>query len=219
MWTIGNQEEDEEEDEGEVGGAIAATRAAESRARSASFPSGAVPAPQQSATSTAAATAVHFAPPTSVQTEPSMLSPMEILTPSIETFDEAEGCDGITAVDSATNDDVVMSESEAETDVETGDGGGNHADEDERCTKSRKTGGNTVGFMDIDSMITPTVAKRPAAGKQHLQQHCNINFLLVDHAARRRSRSVTQDSDGLFNSETGSRRDTPIPADLVPTTS
>lgn len=46
--------------------------------------------------------------------------------------------------------------------------------------------------MEVDA-VTPTVARRNNA---HL-------------------RSVRQDSEGLFNSETGSRRDTPIPADLI----
>lgn len=46
--------------------------------------------------------------------------------------------------------------------------------------------------MDVD-LVTPTVARRSNA---HL-------------------RSLRQDSEGLFNSETGSRRDTPIPADLI----
>jgi hypothetical protein len=47
--------------------------------------------------------------------------------------------------------------------------------------------------MGVD-LVTPTVAKR---NNTHL-------------------RSARQDSEGLFNSETGSRRDTPIPADLIP---
>lgn len=46
--------------------------------------------------------------------------------------------------------------------------------------------------MDVD-LVTPTVARRSNA---HL-------------------RSVRQDSEGLFNSETGSRQDTPIPAHLI----
>ncbi|KAG8160530.1 hypothetical protein KVR01_010066 [Diaporthe batatas] len=54
-------------------------------------------------------------------------------------------------------------------------------------------GGLAVGAdMEVD-LVTPTVARRNNA---HL-------------------RSARQDSEGLFNSETGSRRDTPIPADLI----
>lgn len=189
VWTIGTQEDEDEEDDKEVGGAIAATRAAASRAQYTSYPSNSRPS---------AATVVTSVPPPA-QVENSMLSPMEILTPSIETFDDAES--SVPTVHSA--DDVVMSESEAETetDVETP----SHMEQGGRmAVHGRKTVGLVVN-MDMDSMSTPTVARRPA-GQHH------IHFL--DPA--RRSRSVTQESDGLFNSETGSRRDTPIPADLVP---
>lgn len=204
VWTIGNQEDDDEDDDREVGGAIAATRAAASRAqRASSLPNG------SSAQTTSP-------PPPLLRVETTTPSPMEILTPSIEAFDEAES--SATAGNSA--DDVVMSESEAETetDVETPS---NH--EQNGMKMAVQSGGkkNNLGLLmmtgvssnnmdvDMDTMITPTVARRP--GKQQL----NVNFL--DPA--RVSRSVTQESDGLFDSETGSRRDTPIPADLVPTSS
>lgn len=52
-----------------------------------------------------------------------------------------------------------------------------------------------LGDMDLD-LVTPTIAS-----KNHLEP-----MLL---------RSMRQDSEGLFNPETGSRRDTPVPADLV----
>lgn len=195
VWTIGTQEDEDEEDDKEVGGAIAATRAAASRAQRASYPSDYLPS-----AAAVAATAVAMTPPAPppLQVDNTIPSPMEILTPSIETFDEAES--SVPTAHSA--DDVVMSESEAETetDVETpshtGQGG-------RMAVHSRKAVG-LVTTMDIDTMITPTVARRPG---KHI-----ANFLDL----ARRSRSVTQESDGLFNSETGSRRDTPIPADLVP---
>ena len=60
-------------------------------------------------------------------------------------------------------------------------------------TEGGSAGRLAVGTdMEVD-LVTPTVARRNNA---HL-------------------RSVRQDSEGLFNSETGSRRDTPIPADLI----
>lgn len=60
-------------------------------------------------------------------------------------------------------------------------------------TEGGSAGGLAVATdMEVD-LVTPTVARRNNA---HL-------------------RSVRQDSEGLFNSETGSRRDTPIPADLI----
>lgn len=192
VWTIGNQDEDDEEDDAEVGGAIAATRAAASRAqRAASYPNDST----QSATTTTPITAPPLPP---IQVEMAMPSPMEILTPSIETFDEAES--STTVNSTIADDDIVMSESEAETepDAETTTARGNHH-------AAGRLHGKPMIMMDMDTMITPTVAKRP-------ERH-NLNFL--DPA--RRSRSVMQDSDGLFNSETGSRRDTPIPAELVPT--
>lgn len=222
VWTIGNQEDDDE-DEREVGGAIAATRAAASRAQRASsvFPSGCSPS---SAQTTSPPPPRPF--PLEMTTMTTMSSPMEIPTPSIETFDEAESTSGATA--GTSGDDVVMSESEAETetDVETpshdGQGRGKH----NVGPSMRRTGPpdyhNNNNNMDLDTdmmdtMLTPTVVTMPARRRQHHhQRQLAVNFL---GSASRRSRSVTQESDGLFNSETGSRRDTPIPADLVPTVS
>ncbi|KUI67130.1 hypothetical protein VM1G_03210 [Cytospora mali] len=54
-----------------------------------------------------------------------------------------------------------------------------------------------TGDVDVD-MITPTVIRKN------------------DYLEPTPSGSVRQGSEGLFNSETGTRRDTPIPADLVP---
>lgn len=180
VWTIGTQEDDEEDD-AEVGGAIAATRAAASRTQSGGGGSSSAAATPTAATATSSAGGGRAAvtlPPLMIQ--PVVQSPMEIPTPSIETFDEAESA--------AAGVDVVMSESEAEVEVETVRMDGE---------KERRVGSLLPGDMDVD-MITPTIARK--------------NYL-----DPRRSRSVTQESDGLFNSETGSRRDTPIPADLVPT--
>lgn len=161
VWTIGTQEDDA--DDREVGGAIAAIRAA---ARAQAQAEGQSRTTESDAAGTSAASAAM--PPPPVVVEPVVPSPMEIPTPSIETFDEA------------AHEDVVMSESdaEAETEAEAAEGGG---------------GALAVSTdMEVD-LVTPTVARRNNA---HL-------------------RSVRQDSEGLFNSETGSRRDTPIPADLI----
>lgn len=162
VWTIGTQEDDA--DDREVGGAIAAIRAAaRAQAQAAGQPisttdGGAAPAP---------AAAAPMAPPP-VVVEPVAQSPMEIPTPSIETFDEA------------AHEDVVMSESDAEAETET--------------EAAEGSGGALAVSTDMEvDLVTPTVARRSNA---HL-------------------RSVRQDSEGLFNSETGSRRDTPIPADLI----
>lgn len=217
VWTIGNQEDDDEEDEREVSGAIAATRAAASRAQRASSlaTSGCSPSSAQT-TSPPPPRPL----PLETTTMTTMPSPMEIPTPSIETFDEAESTSGATA--GTSGDDVVISESEAETetDVETpshdGQGGGKHnVGPSMRITDPPDYHNNMDLDTDMmDTMLTPTVATRPARRRQHHhQRQLAVNFL---GSASRRSRSVTQESDGLFNSETGSRRDTPIPADLVP---
>lgn len=164
VWTIGTQEDDA--DDREVGGAIAAIRAAaRAQAQAESKP--------QATDSGNAASASAMAPPP-VVVEPVAQSPMDIPTPSIETFNEA------------AHEDVVMSESDAEAETEAdaeaaGGGGG--------------SGVLAVSSTDMEvDLVTPTVARRN-----------NIAHL----------RSVRQDSEGLFNSETGSRRDTPIPADLI----
>lgn len=162
VWTIGTQEDDA--DDGEVGGAIAAIRAA-ARAQA---QDGAQPGTNSNTAegNAAAAAAAAMAPPP-VVVEPVAPSPMEIPTPSIETFDEA------------AHEDVVMSESEAEADAEGGSSG--------------RGALAVTADMEVD-LVTPTVARRST--NAHL-------------------RSVRQDSEGLFNSETGSRRDTPIPAELI----
>lgn len=164
VWTIGTQDDDA--DDREVGGAIAAIRAA---ARAQAQVDG---QPISTTDGGAAGTpaAAPMAPPP-VVVEPVAQSPMEIPTPSIETFDEA------------VHEDVVMSESdaEAETEAEAAEGGSGR-------------GALAVSTdMEVD-LVTPTVARR--SNNAHL-------------------RSVRQDSEGLFNAETGSRRDTPIPADLI----
>lgn len=55
----------------------------------------------------------------------------------------------------------------------------------------------TPGDLDYE-MVTPTMA-----GNSHLQPFF--------------ARSIRQDSEGMFNPETGSRRDTPVPTDMVAT--
>lgn len=194
MWTIGTQEDEDEENDRDVGGAIAATRAAETRAQRASFSAGSADSATAAATTTT--------PLSPFQVEAMASSPMEILTPSIETFDEAES----SAKAVSSTDDVVMSESEAETEADIETSSTYELGQTGLYDKKATGLGGRTGSMDIDTMTTPTIAKRPG-------RH-NISTVL-DLA--RRSRSVTQESDGLFNSETGSRRDTPIPAELVPT--
>ncbi|KAK7723854.1 hypothetical protein SLS64_000185 [Diaporthe eres] len=165
VWTIGTQEDDA--DDREVGGAIAAIRAA---ARAQAQAEGQSRTTESDAAGTSATAAAM--PPPPVVVEPVVPSPMEIPTPSIETFDEA------------AHEDVVMSESDAEAEAEA-----------ETEAEAAEGGGGALAVstdMEVD-LVTPTVARRNNA---HL-------------------RSVRQDSEGLFNSETGSRRDTPIPADLI----
>lgn len=172
MWTIGTQDGDE--DESEVGGAIAALRAA---ARSTQNSAGASPV---TTTPSSAKT------PSSVTVEPIMESPMdiEIVTPSIETFEEASG-----AASMAPEEDALMYESEP--DAETSG----------LVPDQRRALSLTPGDMDYEMMVTPTVAGN--TNSSHLQPFF--------------ARSIRQDSEGMFNPETGSRRDTPVPADLVAT--
>lgn len=166
VWTIGTQEDDA--DDREVGGAIAAIRAA---ARAQAQAEGQPKSNTDGGAASTSASAATMAPPP-VVVEPVAPSPMEIPTPSIETFDEA-----------AAAEDVVMSESDAEAETEA-----------ETEAPEGSAGALAVSAdMEVD-LVTPTVARR------------NNNAHL---------RSVRQDSEGLFNSETGSRRDTPIPADLI----
>ncbi|KKY37279.1 putative glucan 4-alpha-glucosidase [Diaporthe ampelina] len=171
VWTIGTQDDDA--DDREVGGAIAAIRAAaraqaEGQPRTTTDGGAAASAAASSASASACASAAMAPPP--VVVEPGAHSPMEIPTPSIETFDEA------------AQEDVVMSESDAEPETEAAGGAA--------AAAAALAASND---MEVD-LVTPTVARR------------NNNAHL---------RSVRQDSEGLFNSETGSRRDTPIPADLI----
>lgn len=179
VWTIGTQDDDLDDDR-EVGGAIAAIRAA-ARASGGGSPSQSQS--QSQSKPPRAATVVAAVEPPTVVVESAALSPMEIPTPSIETFDEAAAdCAGL---------DVVMSESEAEAEVEAEpvvEGGGG----------ATRAVGLISGDVDYD-MITPTVTRK---GNNYLEPAP--------------WGPVRQDSEGLFNSETGSRRDTPIPADLVP---
>lgn len=91
--------------------------------------------------------------------------------------------------DEAEGHDVIMSEPEAEAGADSVDAGG-------------RAVSLTPGDVDVD-MFTPTVATTRK----------NDNKFLKPTP----SKFVRQDSEGLFNAETGSRRDTPIPAELVPT--
>lgn len=159
VWTIGTQEGDE--DEAEMGGAIAALRAA---ART-----------QAGGDAEAAMTTTGMKPASLVTVEPMLESPMEIVTPSIETFEEAE----------EAAPDVLMYESEPE------------AETSGLVPDQRRALSLTPGDMDYE-MVTPTVA-----GNNRLQPFF--------------TRSIRQDSEGMFNPETGSRRDTPVPAELVAT--
>lgn len=157
VWTIGTQEDDL--DDKEVGGAIAAMRAA-ARAQS-----GGGADNNNKNTKTITTTPVEPPPPAMQVVEAAEGRPSEeVLTPSIEVFDE----------------DVVMSGSD---DNEPAGGRG-----------EERTVSLTPGDLDVD-MITPTMTR---GDKDHYLG------------------SGRQDSEGLFNAETGTRRDTPIPADLVP---
>lgn len=90
------------------------------------------------------------------------------------------------SVETAEEADVVMTGSEPETEL-AGPG---------PAVERRAIGSAAPGDMDID-MVTPTVAST------------------AHHLEPVPPRSARQDSEGLFNPETGSRRDTPVPADLV----
>lgn len=159
VWTIGTPEEGEEADEVEVGGAIAAAREA---ARKRGGTTGA------STTTTTSTVTVAAAAP-SVAVESMVQSPMDIATPSVETFEEADS-------------DVVMSDSDAQTSYVVG-------------AVERRAVSLPLGDMDLD-LVTPTVTS-----KSHLEPML--------------PRSMRHGSEGLFNPETGSRRDTPVPADLI----
>lgn len=175
VWTIGTQEGDEdEEDEAEVGGASAALRAAAAKAQIEGSGGGAGGASRPSLLPlvTVAPLVEH--------------SPMEIVTPSIETFDEVEA-----EVVEEEEDDVLMYESEPDA-YTSG----------ELVPDQRRALSLTPGDMDFE-MVTPTVAGSHDNGSNHLLQP----FFYAG--------SIRQDSEGLFNPETGSRRDTPVPADLV----
>lgn len=172
VWTIGAPDEDE--DEAEVGGAIAAMRAAakvqtpcETSSSAMDTSSGSNSGSNSGGGSGGGSGSL---PPVMVDL-PVVHSPMDIITPSVETFEQVP--------------DVVMSEPEAE--AETVD------------VVERRALSLTPGDMDVD-MITPTVAR---GSHRHLEPTA--------------PRSTRQDSEGLFNPETGSRRDTPVPADLVAT--
>lgn len=166
VWTIGTQDGDE--DEGEVGGAIAALQAAARTTQA----GGASPV----TTTTATATGTKPPPLPLVTGEPMRESHMEVVTPSIESFEETIG---------VASEDVLMYESEP--DAETAG----------LVPDQRRALSLTPGDMEYE-MVTPTVA-----GHSHLQPFF--------------ARSLRQDSEGMFNPETGSRRDTPVPADLVAT--
>lgn len=103
------------------------------------------------------------------------------------------------SVETPEQADVVMSGSEAESEHEAGAGAG--AGAGVGFAEEVTVACPRYGDMDID-MVTPTVAKRGQAASYAERA------LLVP-------RSTRQDSEGLYNSETGSRQDTPVPAELV----
>lgn len=176
VWTIGTLDDEEEEgEEAEVGGAIAAMRAAarvQTQTHGETLSLSAVTTGTTSSSSSSNNNSSNSLPPVTVDL-PVVLSPMDILTPSVETFEQVP--------------DVVMSEPEAEA-------------ETVRVVERRALSLTPGDMMDID-MVTPTVARGSHRG--HLEPTA--------------PRSTRQDSEGLFNPETGSRRDTPVPADLVAT--
>lgn len=185
VWTIGTQEgEEEEEDEAEVGGAIAALRAAAAKAQPESREAGA----GVGASSSGAGARPSLLPLVTV--EPlHEVSPMEVVTPSIETFDAAEA--EAEAEEGQREDDVLMYESEPDAYTS-----------EELVPDQRRALSLTPCDMDFE-MVTPTVAGSYAHGSNQMLQ--SFRF----------AGSIRQDSEGLFNPETGSRRDTPVPADLV----
>lgn len=92
----------------------------------------------------------------------------------------------VETAEEADEGDVVMTESEPETGRPERSG-----------FAERRAFSLTPADGDID-METPTVAR-----KTYQLEGASL-------------RTTRQDSEGLFNPETGSRRDTPVPADLVP---
>lgn len=96
------------------------------------------------------------------------------------------------SVETAEDVDVVMAGSEPEPEPEPEFAGPSP------IAERRVMGSTTLGDMDIDT-ATPTVARRSHGQLEPPSP-----------------RSTRQDSEGLFNPETGSRRDTPVPADMVP---
>lgn len=177
VWTIGTQDGDE--DESEVGGAIAALRAA-ARSQNSAGASPVTTTPSSAKT------------PSSVTVEAMMESPMdlEIITPSIETFEEASR--DAMAAPQPEEEDALMYESEP--DAETSG----------LVPDQRRALSLTPADMDYEMMmVTPTLAGNSHNSSSHLQPFF--------------ARSIRQDSEGMFNPETGSRRDTPVPADLVAT--
>lgn len=195
VWTIGTQDGDE--DEFEVGGAIAALRAAarnNNNAGAAASPSVTTPMSSSSAKT----------PSSSVTVEPMMDSPMdiEVVTPSIETFVEEASASSFGEAMAAPpslgeddDDDALMYESEP--DAETSG----------LVPDQRRALSFTPGDMDYEMLITPTVAGGNSNLLNSSSSHLQPFF----------ARSIRQDSEGMFNPETGSRRDTPVPADLVVT--
>lgn len=156
VWTIGTSEDEDDEARGGVAEAAGGTVAV-----------AASPAPAV------------------VGSEPMVLSPMDVATPSVEVPEQA---------------DVVMSGSEAESEPPEAGAG---ADVAEGKVTAMTCCPGSGPDMDVD-MATPTVARRGGQAASY-----------AERALLSVPRSTRQDSEGLYNAETGSRRDTPVPADLV----
>lgn len=179
VWTIGTQDDDEE---GEVGGAVLMAAAAEQRQQQ-----------QQQQHEKKSL----LLPVVKVVEQQMLDSPMDIATPSIETFEDAAAV-GVRGEEQV--EDVLMYESEP--DAETAG---------ELVLDQRRALSLTPADADadFDMMVTPTVASGVGGGGGfygRLQPFC---FAGANVAAGR------QGSESLFNPDTGSRRDTPVPTDLV----
>ncbi|KAF3766331.1 hypothetical protein M406DRAFT_356287 [Cryphonectria parasitica EP155] len=118
-------------------------------------------------------------------------SPMDVATPSIERFEE-----DARIYDDDAMADVTMSDSEVH------EGSSSLAEVDPRRAISL-----TPSEMDIDMLATPTV---PPSSK-------NLNQIMAMESAvsRLARRAEEAQSESLFNPVTGSRQDTPVPAEMA----
>lgn len=218
VWTIGNEEEGPDD---EVGGAIAAWRAAGGRAQS--EPSSAVASAEISSTPTttagrggAAGRATPIPPPlvTNLATPVVVHSPMDIATPSIETFyDETEtGVMGLEA-DGQMDDemaDVTMSDSEVQSSSALVE------------VDARRAISLTPSEMEFE-VLTPIVVPRlmiPENGRRHHYGFDNDNSgnehrLGSDVAKLHMMHGIRATSEGAFTPVTGTRQDTPVPAAIA----